>query len=71
MISERSGWANEVDYFNLRPLYVFAVIGFMLAKMILHRGGPAELYVVLSVFSVVMLLVIRVFWIFFIFRPRW
>jgi hypothetical protein len=64
------GRADEADYFNLGPLYVFALIGFTLAKIILHGSGPAELYIVLSVFSVVMLLVIRVFRVFFVFRPR-
>jgi hypothetical protein len=64
------GRADEADYFNLGPLYVFALIGFTLAKIILHGSGPAELYIVLSVFSVIMLLVIRDFRVFFIFRPR-
>jgi hypothetical protein len=65
------GRADEADYFNLGPLYVFALIGFTLAKIILHASGPAELYIVLSVFSVVMLMVIRVFRVFFILRPRY
>ncbi|MBA3895127.1 MAG: hypothetical protein H0X69_15825 [Gemmatimonadales bacterium] len=64
------GQADESEHFNLGPLYVFALLGFTIAKLALHGAGSAELYVVLSVLAVVAILVIRVFRVFFIFRPR-
>ncbi len=64
------GHADDAAYFNLGPLYVFALLGFTLAKIALHGSGPAELYIVLSVLAVVAILVIRIFRVFFVFRPR-
>jgi hypothetical protein len=62
--------ADDADWFNLGPLYVFSLLAFTITKIALHGSGPAELYVVLSVGAVVALLVIRIFRVFFVFRPR-
>jgi hypothetical protein len=62
--------ADDADWFNLGPLYVFSLLAFTVAKVVLHGSGPAELYIVLSVGAVVALLIIRIFRVFFVFRPR-
>ena len=61
---------DDAPFFNLGLLYVFAIIGLGALRVVMVGARDTDLYVVLSLVTVVGYLVIRVFRAFFMFQPR-
>ena len=61
---------DDAPFFNMGLIYVFALIGIGAMRVLMVGTGDTDLYVVLSLITVLGYLVIRVFRTFFMFQPR-
>ena len=61
---------DDAPFFNLGLVYVFAIIGLGALRVLMVGARDTDLYVVLSLVTVLGYLVIRVFRAFFMFQPR-
>ena len=61
---------DDAPFFNMGLIYVFALIGIGAMRVLMVGAGDTDLYVVLTLITVLGYLVFRVFRTFFMFQPR-
>jgi hypothetical protein len=61
---------DDAPFFNLGLIYVFFLIGLGTVRVMAGGGANADLYIILSIVTIIGFLVFRVFRVLFMFQPR-